>query len=228
MTQKFTAEEVRKEADFLSTYSRKTSRMLAAYADTLSQPADSGRVDDAMVDRAFRAMDTVFADAQPRLDRRLTEEDKSLALKGIRAALEAALAAQGQGEAVAWGVFAVGDECDGKLIEHAKTQAEADAIVRNWPVNDNAVLRVAPIYAAPTASPAGVPDGWALVPEICTDSMFLAGDCQIEMGAGLRGAWERMVANAPSAPEGDGGATDPTGGLGLARFQAQFDDGDDE
>lgn len=46
MTQKFTAEEVRKEADFLSTYSRKTSRMLAAYADTLSKPADSGRVGD--------------------------------------------------------------------------------------------------------------------------------------------------------------------------------------
>lgn len=50
---------------------------------------------------------------------------------------------------------------------------------------------------------ARVPDGWALVPEICTDSMFLAGDCQMEMGAGLRGAWERMVANAPSATEGE-------------------------
>lgn len=63
-------------------------------ADESSKPADSGLVDDAMVDRAFRAMDTVFAYARPCLDRRLTEEDKSLALKGIRAALEAALAAQ--------------------------------------------------------------------------------------------------------------------------------------
>jgi hypothetical protein len=53
MNQKFTAEEVRAEADFLSTYSRKPSQMLTAYADSIER-AQAG-VTDAVVDRVCAA-----------------------------------------------------------------------------------------------------------------------------------------------------------------------------
>lgn len=62
----------------------------AAYAATLRQAA---RVDEATVERAFQAMDAVFAAKCP--DRTpLESDDKALACEGLRAALEAALSAQ--------------------------------------------------------------------------------------------------------------------------------------
>lgn len=45
-----------------------------------------------------------------------------------------------------------------------------------------------------------IPKGWKLVPEVATEPMIRAGKCQLDMGAGIEGAWERMLANAPNPP----------------------------
>lgn len=95
----YTPEQVEEMADLLNAerfYSygdqRRAVEMLRAYAVTLRQPsADSGRVGvtEAMMDRACAAY-----------DKRCPDGPIAKAC-GIRAAIEAALAAQGQGEAVA-------------------------------------------------------------------------------------------------------------------------------
>lgn len=61
---KYTVEEVRAEADFLSTYSRKPSQMLTAYADSIER-AQAG-VTDKVVQRVADELDELFAveDAQ--------------------------------------------------------------------------------------------------------------------------------------------------------------------
>jgi hypothetical protein len=154
MTQKFTAEEVRAYAAALSRalqdYREGRSTfvslgqcaatapgMLTAYADTLSKPADSGRADgmeDLLADwrRAADAHDEIGFGAAADVGRTCADD------------LEAALAAQGQGDDQAW------DENAERLTREAG--------IGGGRVNPSAASMDDVFLPAP-ASPAGVPDG---------------------------------------------------------------------
>ncbi|MEY2160451.1 MULTISPECIES: hypothetical protein [unclassified Rhodanobacter] len=126
MTQKYTAEEVRANIAANRRYmTTETELQLTAYADTLSKPADIGRVGD---EDLWRAVDRMIVDAwkiggcKGTLDmlamRKRYDEAAALAL-----ALALALAAQGQGDAVAY--FSA-DPAEGEFSTH-KSLAEAVA-----------------------------------------------------------------------------------------------------
>lgn len=233
MTQKFTAEEVRMEAAGLKAHGYVAGpAMLNAYADTLSKPADSGRVGDDLV-----------AEGLDYFERGGDAGDK-LYVEAIRAAL----AAQGQGEAVEY--FAA-DPADGEFTTY-KTLPEAHAaavvslgyaqeeafeggwedeppqicygIVLGGCVEKEGSRRPAPEGSdfselvdyrlteprAPPASPAGVPDGWS---GWCTQMPGrlpkLWGAIEVaELNYYPEDGWRLfkvVEVAAPSAPEGDGG-----------------------
>lgn len=185
-----------------------------------AQPADSGRVGDGVMtalaviygsgyrhgheatveggytdvvhyDRETYWLDTV---------REMVDEDADLA---------AALAAQGlgQGEAAAWMA-----EDDAALS--ARTSGRMGGIndgtrfISFKELKQGDYRHVFPLYTAPPASPARVPDGWRLVPVESTSEMDIAGaDIAKLRGAELFGrndakrVWSVMLAAAPSAPE---------------------------
>ena len=135
--------------------------------------------------------------------------------------------AQEKAEPVAWGVVVVGDECDGELVDHAGTQADAEAIVRDWPVNDNATLRVAPLYTAPPAKRVRVPDGWMLVPIQSTAAMHDAFHA-VRKEAHRLGEpplithiWQAMLSAAPEVSSQDAAASDAED---ARLFRAMFPD----
>lgn len=74
--------------------------------------------------------------------------------------------------------------------------------------------------ASPAAKASGsAPDGWVFVPAEADENMLYAGQCQLDIGTGLAGVWERMIANRPkilatppaSAPEVTGVPEDDDG-----------------
>lgn len=183
MTDKsFTAEEVRANiAANRRHMTTETELQLTAYADTLSKPADSGRVDANCMDVLRRLRDmlpTVGICGWP---------------AGVSALDEAisTLAAQGQGgDPFGWVNF---------IGELSQTQKNSDDT---------------PVYLHPPASPAGVPDGWALVPREPTDAMLNAFMTKAEArnpadtGYAASKRWAATLAAAPSAPASPAGVLD--------------------
>jgi hypothetical protein len=115
-------------------------------------------------------------------------------------ALAAALAAQGQGEADRALAYVFGNmgKLDWKRIVDEK-------LTPPWPLKHHA--RAMGLFKA--ASPAGVPDGWALVPVKSTDAMhqaYIRAKYDGPKPVRIPNLWAAMLAAAPSAPEGDGGA----------------------
>ena len=232
MTQKFTAEEVRKIATNLdelvapitleeNIVLNRAAAALRAYADTLSKPADSGRVDgmaDLLADwrRAADAHDEIGFGAAADVGRTCAGD------------LEAALAAQGQGEAVAWHIDTDDDvERVAKAAgwDNRRYMTPADYAI--WCIRMREFVRLAAVHTAPPASPAGVPDGWVLVPREPTPGMI--GACvavwqerirlKSESGTLLCGGnaeqsfrenWSAMIGAAPQtrAAEGEVKAAD--------------------
>jgi hypothetical protein len=100
--------------------------------------------------------------------------------EAIQHAITAALAAQGQG-----------DRC---------TCPSGDGSL-HWPC---------PQHPAPAASPAGVPDGWKSVPlkfgSWAHGALMDVDTLGMSKMDAFAARYEAVVASAPSAPEGDGGA----------------------
>ncbi|EIL88578.1 hypothetical protein UU9_12543 [Rhodanobacter fulvus Jip2] len=218
MTQKFTAEEVRETSRLIRDHAPNEyaieldcSRMLEAYADTLSKPADSGRVGD--VEAAYRYIAPSWQEISA------AEGDAIAALKVLHHAgslinaqlpgtaqlcakwpsligtIKAALAAQGQGEAVA-------------KVRHFDYRG----IARNGFSQEAQMLDGAPVLPdgtplytrpAPASSPAGVPD--VLIHKALTIAANIRTADWLDAGGTLneQDALADYLAAAPSAPEGD-------------------------
>ena len=237
-------------------------------ADTLSKPADSGRADaKEYLDNCVNALDHIARTARncrvtskrltwiaSRAESAINSDDAwrdapvpqngASALMRARVRikeLEAALAAQGQGEAEGWRPIETapkdarillcreGDECSHagfwqESVEDGVDYMGADAGFvdvdfqnfcpprsfghpgSHYPGRQPTLWMPLP---TPPAKPAGVPDGWRLVPVESTSEMDIAGaDIAKLRGAELFGrndakrVWSAMLAAAPSAPEG--------------------------
>jgi hypothetical protein len=154
-----------------------------------SKPADSGRVADEMVEAAREAYfnaanvsDGVFTD-----------------VAAMRAAISAALAAQGQGEPI------------GEAGSMPGTGGFTMACFRAEDVPVGTKIYANP---APPASPAGVPGAVVRVAQHMAMAIeyiekAYPDAAQLDRGPIMRNLrrWrDRLLAAAPSAPEGDGGA----------------------
>jgi len=166
---------------------------LTAYAATPRQSADSGRVGDEMVEKAREA----YFNASKVEDGVYTDP------VAMRAALEAALAAQGRGEQPK----AFGMACKVAWTELHNAMAEdgmnpptkCGKATRKW--IEEVVRNEFANLPTPAASPAGVPDGYVLVPREPTFAMQAAH----QIHGDTSDWWNAVIeAAAPSAPEGDG------------------------
>jgi hypothetical protein len=169
-------------------------KMLHAYADTLSKPADSGRVWDVVAWCDAFDRDVAHWGPTHYLAARLKTATDMLR----------ALAAQGQGDAVAE-VWSLRYPSDRRLNLSTvfDTEQEAREYADKW--SDGA--EVVPLCArsATAASPAGVPDGWKLAMFVLQSGMYA------KLPEEERAVCDALIAEnpfiaAPSAPEGDGGA----------------------
>ena len=176
--------------------------MLRAYAERIEAderavPADSGRVVDDRLhsDSAEDVAQWLYANGHH--DAAATVRNQ-LDVRNTRIrSLEAALAAQGQG--------------DEDLAGYVDTEQVAD-----MQRNGGGVLigsfserygRTVPVYfrPAPPASPAGVPDGWKVPPHILAHArQMVEGHYPSHREHQVADALLKLAA-APSAPEGDGG-----------------------
>lgn len=241
MTQKFTAEEVRAEAAEISDYGgTQAGLMLAAYADTLSKPADSGRVTDD--ERQWRELLAIRV-AGPMLytdDGELSDTTTEPCIDFLRDSADtiackladrarAALAAQGQGENAHPDDAAVDAFAAAMKAKLAAARAKGRG---GWQDRSDCsqqrlsdMLRAHVVKGDPRdvanfcmflhqrgegilpASPAGVPEGWKLAPILPSPLMVGEGAWAArQVDATAADIWAAMLAAAPSAPDGDGGA----------------------
>ncbi|WP_395119680.1 hypothetical protein ACFCQI_01820 [Rhodanobacter sp. FW102-FHT14D06] len=235
MTQKFTAEEVRKIATNLdelvapitleeNIVLNRAAAALRAYADTLSKPADSGRVGDEMVERACLAyiaadlhllagaVDLMREPMRVALSAALAAQDEvkperctacGRAADAVCDGLDDnglgctnALAAQGQGEAVAT-LAQMADDLqaiiDGERPRLNKTE------MRDYVLDLRTVQGKAGGYAP--LSPAGVPDGCIPVPRSLVERWANVDAFNAPVGAAME--LKVIAVQQPTQPEGE-------------------------
>jgi hypothetical protein len=181
-------------------YRHEVAAIIRAYAATLRQSADSGRVGDEVVERAASAFMRVRGLGMRRPWETMLESSRESYRPAFRAALESALAAQGQGEGEPVATVHRMGNCVGQLV-YCEFGLNAD------------LPHGTKLYTHPTpaASPAGVPDDaldakrWRHVWE---NRMVMRDIGNLHWGDVEYPTIEEIdaeLAAAQAAPEGDGG-----------------------